>query len=148
VIRSLYETHIPVADFERSRRFYEDLLGLHVGWIDEDQRRLLYWVGSPGKAMLGIREKQAEQVSWHHFAFEVELEDMKAAVSFLNSKGIKCHNRIDQGEYPQVFGWMPAVAIYFNDPDGHLLEFISMLPDPPRPDLGLLSWEEWDRLKT
>jgi len=62
--------------------------------------------------------KQAEQVSWHHFAFEVELEDMKAAVSFLNSKGIKCHNRIDQGEYPQVFGWMPAVAIYFNDPDG------------------------------
>ncbi len=147
MIRGLYETHILVSDLDQSRHFYEDLLGLKVGWINLDERRLLYWVGSSGKSMLGVREVPKEKVFWQHFAFEATLDDMRNAVSFLKVKGIKCHNRIDGGEYPQVFGWMPAVAIYFNDPDGHLLEFISMLPDLPRPDLGLLSWEQWDRRK-
>ena len=145
IIQDLYETHIPVADFARARHFYEDLLGLQVGWIDESARRLLYWVGAPGKSMLGIRELPADQVNWRHFAFEVKLEDMKSAVSFLKGKGIQCCNRIDGSEQPQVFGWMPAVAIYFNDPDGHLLEFVSMLPEKPRPDLGLMLWDEWNR---
>jgi lactoylglutathione lyase len=147
MIRDLYETHILVADLDRSRQFYEDLLGLTVGWINLEERRLLYWVGSPGKAMLGLREAPKDQIPWQHFAFEVALEDMKNAASFLSSRGVKCHNRIDGGQSPQVFGWMPAVAIYFHDPDGHLLEFISMLPDPPRPELGIVSWDEWSRRK-
>jgi hypothetical protein len=29
---------------------------------------------------------------------------------------------------------MPVVAIYFEDPDQHSLEFIAMLPDSPNPD--------------
>jgi lactoylglutathione lyase len=97
--------------------------------------------------MLGMREVPKEKVFWQHFAFEVTLNDMKNAKEFLNSRGIKCHNKIDRSDYPQVFGWMPAVALYFNDPDGHLLEFISMLPDPPRPELGIVTWDEWIRLK-
>ncbi|MCI0334425.1 MAG: VOC family protein [Planctomycetes bacterium] len=147
MIQGIYETHILVSNLERSRHFYEDLLGLKVGWIDESQRRLLYWVGSSGKGMLGVREAPAEKIAWQHFAFEIHLDDMANAVSFLKEKGIKCHNRIDGSEYPQVFGWMPAVAIYFNDPDGHLLEFISMLPDKPRPEIGLMPWDEWNRLR-
>jgi lactoylglutathione lyase len=103
MIHGLYETHIRVTDFERSRRFYEGLLGLTVGWLNEDQRRVLYWVGRTGKAMLGVREAAPEDVSWQHVAFEIALEDMKDAVSFLNGKGIRCHNLIDKGAYPQVF---------------------------------------------
>jgi lactoylglutathione lyase len=147
MIRDLFETHIRVSNLERSRRFYEDQLGLKVGWINEDERRLLYWVGGAGKAMLGLREVPPPEVHWQHFAFEVELEDMTRTVSFLKERGIACHNKIDGGEVPQVFGWMPAVAIYFHDPDGHLLEFIAMLPDKPRPDIGLMLWDEWKRLQ-
>jgi GNAT superfamily N-acetyltransferase len=44
---------------------------------------------------------------------------------------------------PVVLGWMPAVSVYFRDPDGHLLEYIAMLPDPPRPDRGVVSWHSW-----
>jgi hypothetical protein len=44
---------------------------------------------------------------------------------------------------PMVFGWMPAIAIYFHDPDGHSLEFIAMLPQPA---LGVGTWDEWQRL--
>jgi lactoylglutathione lyase len=46
-----------------------------------------------------------------------------------------------------VFAWMPAVAIYFNDPDGHSLEFIAILPGKPRPELGVISFDEWIKYK-
>jgi lactoylglutathione lyase len=41
------------------------------------------------------------------------------------------------------FAWMPALAIYFNDPDGHVLEFIAILEGEARPNLGVISYEDW-----
>jgi lactoylglutathione lyase len=39
---------------------------------------------------------------------------------------------------------MPAAAIYFRDPDGHLMEYLTMLDDEVRrPDLGVINWSEW-----
>jgi hypothetical protein len=32
-------------------------------------------------------------------------------------------------EEPVVLAWMPAVSLYFHDPDGNLLEFLAMLED-------------------
>jgi hypothetical protein len=37
----------------------------------------------------------------------------------------------------------PALAVYFLDPDGHLLEYIAMLEDEPRPDEGVVAWRAW-----
>ena len=42
-----------------------------------------------------------------------------------------------------VFAWMPAVAIYFDDPDGHILEFIAILNGEGKPEPGVISYEEW-----
>ena len=45
---------------------------------------------------------------------------------------------------PNVIGWMPAAAIYFRDPHGHLIEYLTMLDDKERrADLGIVSWSEW-----
>ena len=44
---------------------------------------------------------------------------------------------------PSVIGWMPAVAIYFRDPDNHLIEYLTMLDHNPRADLGIIPWSEW-----
>ena len=44
---------------------------------------------------------------------------------------------------PIVLAWMPAAAVYFLDPDGHLLEYIAMLEGEPRPDKGLVEWRAW-----
>ena len=43
---------------------------------------------------------------------------------------------------PSVIGWMPSAQLYFDDPDGHLLEYITLLDDEPeshvhRPPGGL-----------
>jgi lactoylglutathione lyase len=136
MIRGLYETFVYVTDFQRSRHFYEDLLGLSVGWLSEERRIVLYSAGPAGSSMLGIVERAPEKVTPQHFSFTIALDDMKDAVSFLERRGIRGHNLIDQGPSPQVHGWMPAVSLYFEDPDGHLLEFVAMLPDKPRPEIG------------
>jgi lactoylglutathione lyase len=95
--------------------------------------------------MLGLWEKEPSKIIRQHFAFQTSLENMREIVPFLKSKDIQVRNFLDDGtERPFVFGWMPAVSIYFNDPDS--LEFISMLPDEPRSDLGVLSWEEWEAI--
>jgi hypothetical protein len=38
---------------------------------------------------------------------------------------------------------MPAAAVYFHDPDGHLLEYIAPMEGPPQPERGLMTLEEW-----
>jgi len=43
---------------------------------------------------------------------------------------------------------MPAVALYFRDPDGHSLELITMLPDAPQPQVGVVSVEAWEQLQS
>ena len=44
-----------------------------------------------------------------------------------------------------VFANIPALAIYFSDPDGHYLEFIGKLPGKYRPEKGslVLSYADW-----
>ena len=44
---------------------------------------------------------------------------------------------------PVVLAWMPAASLYFRDPDGNLIEFLSMLPDAPQPGLGIVRWSRW-----
>jgi lactoylglutathione lyase len=41
---------------------------------------------------------------------------------------------------PVVLAWMPAASLYFRDPDGNLLELLSVLEESPRPEIGIVSW--------
>jgi lactoylglutathione lyase len=95
--------------------------------------------------MLGIWEKPKAEIDIRHFAFSCEVDDViNKAVDFLESKNLEPYNRLEKGNNePMVFAWMPAVAIYFNDPDGHALEFIAILEGEAKPELGVISYEEW-----
>jgi lactoylglutathione lyase len=149
MILGLFETHIDVADLDRARCFYGETLGLEFGLLDQERRVAFYWVGARGESMLGLWEKSAGQIRPQHFAFRATVEDvLTRAVPYLKQRALDPHNFLDDGtDRPMVFGWMPALAIYFRDPDGHSLEFIAMLPDVPRPEVGVVSWEEWLRLQ-
>jgi len=52
----------------------------------------------------------------------------------------------ESAEQLSVFPFMPAVSIYFADPDGHSVELLAMLEDEPRADLEIMSWQEWETL--
>jgi hypothetical protein len=126
-------------------KFYGEMLELELGRYEEERRVAFYWLGNWGEAMLGIWEKPQLQVLQQHYAFRCDVDDvLNLSTKYLKKRGLSFHNFLNDGtERPMVFAWMPAISIYFNDPDNHSLEFISMLPGKPKPELGIISYEEW-----
>jgi lactoylglutathione lyase len=149
MIKGLFETHINVSSLERSMDFYQNTLGLTLGGVDEKRRIAFFWLGNWGEAMLGVWEKPKEYVLPQHYAFRCDVEDvLSKSVSYLKERNLKPYNFLKDGhEKPMVFAWMPAVSIYFKDPDNHELEFIAMLKGEPRPKMGILTYEEWINLE-
>ena len=93
MISGLFETHIFVADLDRSTAFYRDVLGLALGRFEEGRRASFFWIGGRGEAMLGLWEKPPEQVVPQHFAFRASIEDIRRnSVRWLKDRGLACHN--------------------------------------------------------
>ena len=141
----LFEAHLIVANLDASTAFYRDRLGLQLAQVIPARRAAFFWIGSPGNSMLGLWQAGAgPQKTTSHVAFATAPDDVIAAPAVLQSAGIVAldfdGNPTDE---PVVLAWMPALAVYFLDPDGHLLEYIAMLEDEPRPDEGVVAWRAW-----
>lgn len=146
MIRGLFETHLDVVDLARSAAFYEDQVGLELAHTDSRGARF-YWIGGKGNAMLGLWKKEPHEISRQHFAFEIPLSEFTETIDTLAQKGVLLDNFVgDKTGRPYVFGWMPAVSMFAEDPDGHLIEWLSMLPGEAKPELGVIPWEDWDKL--
>ena len=144
MIKGLFETHINVRDLERAMAFYASLPEMTLGYLDEGRRIAFYFIGGWNQTMLGLWEKPKAEVISQHLAFRIALEDMPAAIADLQAKGIQPLDFFQQPtDRPTVFAWMPAAAVYFHDPDGHLLEYIAPMEGPPQPARGLMTLEEW-----
>lgn len=148
MIKGLYETHLFVEDLNRSVEFYKNILKLKICYVDELRKLTFFWVGNDQEFMLGLWEKPKNEIQPRHFAFRCDLDFiLNEAVPFLKSNGLNPYNFLkNEFEKPMVFAWMPAISIYFHDPDGHELEFISILPGKAIPQLGVISYEEWLRI--
>ena len=147
MIKGLFETHLFVENLERSIDFYTNVLKLEQYLYEEDRRVALFWIGKPQQAMLGLWEKPKDEIDLRHFAFECDWDwILNESVSFLKLNNLNFWNFLnDNTEQPMVFVNIPAIAIYFSDPDGHYLEFIGKLPGKYRPEKGSLvvSYKEW-----
>jgi lactoylglutathione lyase len=150
MIKGLYETHLFVENLERSIDFYKNILGLQQCYFEAERRAAFFWIGKPQEAMLGLWEKPKDEIDKRHFAFRCDVEDiLHNSVAFLKQRNLNPYNFLKDGkERPMVFAWMPAIAIYFNDPDGHALEFIAILEGRPRPELGVIDYEAWLTLES
>lgn len=154
MIKGLYETHINVENLERSIDFYKNVLGLEFCHTDEKRRIAFFWIGKPKEFMLGLWEKPGSEsdsyrIEKRHFAFRCDVEDvLNSSVTWLKERNLKPYNFLkDDQQKPMVFAWMPAVAIYFDDPDGNVLEFIAILDGKAKPELGVISYEEWMKIE-
>jgi lactoylglutathione lyase len=143
-IRGLFETHLTVADLPRSVAFYRDVVGLPVALEVPERGAAFHWIGEPGRAMLGLWSIGSAPMGMRlHVAFDMALEDVLAAPAALRGRGVEPLSFFEEpADEPSVIGWMPAAAIYFHDPDGHLLEYLAMLDGPPRPELGIVGWSQ------
>lgn len=145
-IKSLYETHLYVESLERSVEFYQDVLGLRHCHTEAERRAAFFWIGEERQSMLGIWERPSDEIEIRHFAFQVEPAAVLQSVQWLQDSGLHPHNFFKEADAePMVFAWVPAVAIYFRDPDGHSLEFIGLLDGEPAPERGVVRYSEWLR---
>ncbi|MGH7178962.1 MAG: VOC family protein [Tepidisphaeraceae bacterium] len=140
----LYETHLPVASTEASREFYVNVLGLEFGYRDPGRDAVFLFIGPNRRSMLGLwgpTTTRGGDPHPCHFAIAIPLSELLVVGKRLNVLGISTRNFAgEETTEPSVIGWMPSAQLYFRDPDGHSLEFITLLDDPPDPGfIGPLS---------
>ena len=145
-IQDLFEVHLMVTDLERAVAFYHEIVGLQLAHVEPGRHAAFFWIGSAGHAMLGLwHAGSGPQTVTLHTAFRAGLADVIDAPRALRDAGVTPidfnGNPTDQ---PVVLTWMPAASVFFRDPDGNLLEYIAVLPQEPRPELGVIPWQMWE----
>jgi lactoylglutathione lyase len=144
-VTGLFETHLTVSDLSRSIAFYRDVVGLPVALEIPERGAAFHWIGGPGEAMLGLWSIGSAPMNMQlHIALTTPLPEVLAACDRLRALNVTPLSFFaTETDEPSAIGWMPAAAVYFRDPDGHLLEYLAMLDEPPRPDAGIVPWSEW-----
>jgi catechol 2,3-dioxygenase-like lactoylglutathione lyase family enzyme len=109
---------LPVTDLDRSRYFYEQLLGMKV--IEQSPRMVFLQTGDDylilAKGNEALKYDSSKSTPVHH-AFKIEPEDFQPSIEFLRKNGVEVFNIENRNQ--GVF-WGPQA--YFLDPDGNKLE--------------------------
>lgn len=148
-VQGLYETHLTVSNLERSIDFYRDILGLELAHRIPERNVAFFWVGGRETSMLGLWSIHSSPLQLKlHIAFQTTLDQVIQSPDYLRLKGITPRDgsgvEIDE---PSVFPWMPSANVYFDDPDGHSLEYIAILSGQARQDIpGMMTLSQWNSL--
>jgi lactoylglutathione lyase len=144
-ILGIYETHLPVADLHRSIAFYRDKIGLTLAAEFPERGIAFFWAGGKETGMLGLWSAGAGPLRMTlHFAFRCDKDTVLDACRRLAESAITPLGFYNEPvTEPVVHGWMPAVSVYFNDPDGHSIEFLHVLTETPDPGFGVRPYSDW-----
>jgi lactoylglutathione lyase len=113
-VRDLFETHLTVADLQRSMMFFGQVLGLELAEVFPERRVAFYWIGGRRNAMLGLWEVgTAPQRLNLHLAFRSDLRELLEAPAQLRSAGVVPLD-FDGAptEEPVVLAWARCVALF------------------------------------
>jgi lactoylglutathione lyase len=144
-VLGLYETHLTVADLKTSTEFYRDVVGLELAASFEERKVTFLWVDDRKTGMLGLWETGTGPLKMRlHIAFRMTADGVLQAPDILRAKGVEPLGFTGEPvTEPVVLGWMPALSIYFKVPDGHSIEFISVLDADPDRSFGVRPFSEW-----
>jgi len=147
MIKGLYEAHLPVSNLQNSIEFYQKL-DLEIAY--QSDRVVFFWI-KKGESWLGLWATDKVKTPYHpslrHVAFQIDRKDMKNIKNWLEEKGIaiKPNFGFSSEEQPLVLNnnHQAHAAIYFEDPDGNSLEFISPLRLDFEEVFEKMTLEEW-----
>ena len=113
-IESFSWVGVSTSDFEKSLRFYRDVLGLEL-WVAGDEQAILKTASGQQLEIFGRDEREKQLTSSPVVAFE--LSDLEAACEELRSAGIELIGEVGRWN---GFAWQ-----YFRSPEGHVFELKS-----------------------
>ena len=112
---------LPVTDLNRSRSFYEGVLGMKV--VEQLPRMVFLQTGDDylilAKGTDVMKYDSSKSTPVHH-AFKVKPEEFQSSIDDLRKNGVEVFNIEDRNT--GVF-WGPQA--YFLDPDGNKLEVVA-----------------------
>ena len=123
-ISGLDHVALSVADLERSKKFYAEVLGFNVSPRENQKPGVEYFLDC-GPSLVGLiqgdpkgdkHELQDGGLGGNHFSFRVHTQDFDSAVETLKSLGVTI-----TFEKKREKSW----SVYFLDPDGNKLEMTS-----------------------
>ena len=130
-IKGLGEVSIRVKDLDAMQKFYEEVVGLEVlsreenyvffriadGYGGHSQIVALFTADSLDFLRSKSAELSPEKTTLHHIAFNVALDDFESERRRLEGAGLKVE--------ATTHAWIHVRSLYFPDPEGNLLEFVS-----------------------
>jgi lactoylglutathione lyase len=136
----LFETHLDVRDLDQSITFYRDVVDLELAYVLPQRSVAFFWIGGWGNTMLGLWSgTSSPNLMRLHVAFRMSLDGVLTSIEALQTAGVEPLDFHGQPTCePSVIGWMPAASVFFHDPDGHLLEYLAMLPHEAKPEAGVV----------
>ena len=115
-VKQIDHVSVVVADVERSRRFYRDLLGLQEIAKPRTFDFVVLWFDLGNQQLHLLRKDRPDTISPRHFALRVA--DAAAARAYFQSRGVPTQ------ETTPIPG---ADRFFIADPDGNRIEIIQWL---------------------
>ncbi len=130
-VKGLGEVSIRVDDLDKMQEFYENVVGLEVlrredsfvffriadGYGGHSQNLALFTADDLGFIETKLPRIMPNESTLHHIALNVALEDFEGEKKRLEGLGVK--------PLATVHEWLHVRSMYFPDPEGNLLEFVS-----------------------
>jgi catechol-2,3-dioxygenase len=130
-VKGLGEVSIRVKNLDVMYKFYKEVIGLEVlgkgesqvffkiaeGYGGHTQNLALF--DASNRMFLENKSLQlsSDQSTLHHIALNIALEDFESEKSRLEGLGLKVNATVHE--------WIHVHSMYFSDPEGNLLEFVS-----------------------
>ena len=130
-VKGLGEVSIRVKNLDVMHKFYQEVIGLEVlrrdesfvffkiadGYAGHTQNLALFDTSNTMFLENKSLQLNSEQSTLHHIALNIALEDFEPEKKRLEGLGLKVNATVHE--------WIHVHSMYFSDPEGNLLEFVS-----------------------
>jgi catechol 2,3-dioxygenase-like lactoylglutathione lyase family enzyme len=116
----LNHTIVPARDKEAAARFFADIFGLPFKRADG------YFAKVRVNDELTLLFDDDTRHESHHLAFHVSDAEFDAILARVKAKGLAHGSGPDRYEDGKLNDWGGGRGVYFKDPDGHLLELMTV----------------------